>query len=103
MVYQTIFRSVVFRLQSSEESLLGAEDLDSRSRMFRQIHQTSSMTDESCTDELSDQRCEIWSDRLHPVSEIFGKLSSVFGNGDDLVAERVDVGDIGVGDFGSHG
>lgn len=102
MVDETVFRSIVFGLQSSEQSLLSTQDLNSGSGVLGQVHQATSVADESSTDKLTDQSSQVGSDGLHSVPEVVGKLGSVFGDGDDLVTERVDVGHIRVGNLGTH-
>ena len=72
-------------LEGSEESLFGTENLDSGSGVLGEVHQTSGVTDESCSDQLANKSSEIGCDGLHPISEVLGKLSSVFGDGNDLV------------------
>ena len=61
------------------------------------------MTDQSSADEVSDQGGQIRRDRGHSISKILGELCSVSGDGDDLVTEGVDVVDIGVRYFSTHG
>lgn len=60
------------------------------------------MSDQPCTNKLANQRCQVRRDSCHPVFEVFVELLSVFGDGDDLVAELVDVIDVGVSDLCTH-
>lgn len=71
--------------------------------MLGQVHQASGMADEASTNELTDEGGQIRGDSLHSVSEVIRELRSVFGDGDDLVTEGVDVCHIGVGNLSSHG
>lgn len=103
MVDETVLGGIVLGLERTEEGLLRAEDLNSRSRVLGQVHQATSMGDESGTDQLADQSGEVGGDGLHPTPEVLGQLGAVLGDGDDLVAERVDVSHVGVGDLGTHG
>lgn len=59
-------------LESTEKGLFGTEDLDRRSGVLGQVHQTSGVTDESGTNELSDECGKIWSDGLHSVTQVLG-------------------------------
>jgi len=54
MVNETVFRSIVFGLESPEEGLLGTKNLDSGSGVLGEVHQASGVTDESCTNQLAD-------------------------------------------------
>jgi hypothetical protein len=103
MVDETVFGSIVLGLKSPEESFLGTKNLYSGSGVLGEVHQTSGVTDESCSDQLANEGSEIGCDGLHPISQVLGELSSVLGDGDDLVTERVDVGHVGVGNLGTHG
>lgn len=72
MVDETVFRSVVLGLESTEKGLFGTEDLNGRSGVLCQVHQTSGVTDESGTNEFTDEGGEIRSDGLHSVTQILG-------------------------------
>ena len=61
------------------------------------------MTDQSGANEISNQGGQIRRNRRHSISKILGELCTVSGDGDDLVAESMNVVDVGVGDFGAHG
>jgi hypothetical protein len=102
VVDETVLRRVVLRLQRPEESLLRSENLHRRGRVLGKVHQATSVADESRTDQLADQRRQVGSNGLHSVPQVVGQLRSVLGDGDDLVAERVDVAHVGIGDFGTH-
>ena len=103
MVYQTVFWCIVLSLQSPKQRLLGTQNLHGTRGVFCQTEQTAGVTDEPGTDEVSDQGGQIWRDRSHSIPKVLGELRSVSGNGDDLVAEGVDVIDIRVGYFRTHG
>jgi len=102
VVDETVLGGIVLGLEGSEESLLSSEDLDGGSGVFGEVEEGSSVGDESSSDELSNEGGEVGSDGGHSVSEVLVELSSVLGDGDDLVAEGVDVRHIGIGDLGSH-
>jgi len=103
MVYETVFWCVVLGLKSTEEGFFGTKDLDSTCRMFGKTEQTTCVTDESCTNELANESGKIRCNGIHSISEIFRELGSVSGDRDDLVAKRVNVGNIGIRYFSTHG
>lgn len=103
MIYQPVFWCIVFRLEGTEEGLLRSEDLHSRSWVLGETHQASSMADEACTDELANEGGEVGCNGIHAIAEVFGELSAIGGDGDDLVAEGVYVVDVRVGYFCTHG
>lgn len=102
MVDETVLRGIVLGLKRSEEGLLGTENLDGTGGVLGKVHQATGVADQSGTDELTDKGGEVGSDGLHTVAEVFGELGAVFGDGDDLVTEGVDVGHVGIGDFSTH-
>lgn len=53
-------------------------------------------------DKFIDKGGKVGSDGLYVVVEVFGELGVVFGDGDDLVIERVDVGYVRIRDFGIY-
>lgn len=60
------------------------------------------MADQSCTDQFADKSCEVGSNGVHSVAEVFGELRAIFRYGYDLVAEVVYMVYILVGDFTAH-
>jgi hypothetical protein len=103
VVDETVLGSIVLRFQRPEQRLLRTEELDRARRVLGQVEQASGVRNEPRSDELSDEGGKIGGDGGHSVSEILVELGTVLGDGDDLVTEGVDVGHVGVGDFGSHG
>jgi hypothetical protein len=71
--------------------------------VLREAEQAAGVADEPRADELADERGQVRRDRVHAVAEVLGELRAVRGDLDHLVAERVDVRDVRVGDFGAHG
>jgi len=102
VVDQTVLGRVVLGLERPEQRLLRSEDLHRRGRVLGEVHQATGVADESRTDELADQRRQVGRDGLHSVAQVVGQLRSVLGDGNNLVAERVDVAHVGVGDLGTH-
>lgn len=60
------------------------------------------MANQPRTNQLTHQRSQIRRNGIHAIAEVLGELGAVFGDGYDLVAEDVDVRNVGVGDFGAH-
>ena len=94
VVDETVLGRIVLGLQSTEEGLLGTEDLDGTCWVFREREQAACVADEPRADELADERGEVRRDRVHAVAQVFGELGAVCGDRDHLVAERVDVRDV---------
>lgn len=103
MVDEPILGSVVLRLERAEECLLRAEDLDGARGVLREVEQAARVADEARADELADERGEVRRDRVHAVAQVLRELRAVRGDRDHLVAERVDVRNVRVGDLGAHG
>ena len=99
---QTVFRGIVFRLERTEESFLGSENLHSRGGVFGQVEERTGVSDETSSDQFSNEGGEIRSDSSHSISEVFVEFGSVLGDGDDLVGKEMNVDQVGFGDFGSH-
>lgn len=102
MVDETVLGGVVLGLERAEERLLSSEDLDRRCRVLGKVEERAGVRDEPGADELANERGEVRSNGRHPVAEVLPELGAVLGDRDDLVAERVDVAHVGVGDLGSH-
>lgn len=102
VVDQTVLGRVVLGFERSEEGLLGSEDLDGGRGVLGKVKKGSGVGDESGSDELSNEGGEVGRDGGHSVAQVLVKLGSVLGDGDDLVAKRVDVRHVGVGNLGSH-
>lgn len=95
MVDQPIFRRIMLRLERPEQRFLRSQDLYRTSRMLGKIDQAPRMTYQPRSHQVTHQCREIRSDGIHSISEVFGELGSVGGDEDDLIAERVDVRDVG--------
>lgn len=95
MVDKSILRRIMLRLQSPEKRLLSSQNLHRTSRVLRQVQQATRMADQPRSDELSDQSSQVGRDGDHAIPEVLRQLGAVGGDGDDLVAEGVDMGDVG--------
>lgn len=102
VVDESVLGRVVLGLECSEKGLLSSEDLDGGSGVLGEVEERSSVRDESGSNKLSNEGREVGRNGGHSVSEILEQLDSVLGDGDDLVAQGVDVVDVGVGDLGTH-
>ena len=91
MVDETVLGCVVLRLERTEQCLLGTQNLDGTCWVLREVQQASCMADESCADKVADERGQVGCDGVHAIPEVLCELRAVGGDGDDLVAQRVDV------------
>ena len=85
VVDETVLGRVVLGLQSTEERLLGTEDLDGTCWVFREREQAACVADEPCADEVANESSEVRRNRVHAIPEVLRKLCAIGGNGDDLV------------------
>ncbi len=102
LVDEPILGRVVLGLERPKQRLFRTENLDRARGLLGEVHEASRVRDQSRADELADKRSEVGRDRSHAVAEVLGELGAVLGDADHLVAQRVDVLDVGVGDFGAH-
>lgn len=102
MVDQTILGRIVLSFQSTEESLLGTQNLHSAGGVFSKVGEGACMTDQPCTNQFTNESSEIGGNGVHSVTEIFRELCAIFGDGDDLIAEVVDVIYVLVRNFATH-
>ena len=103
MVDKTVFGRVVLGLQCTEKCLLSTKNLYCAGRVLRETEQTTGMADESCTNELPDKCRQVGCNGVHSIAQIFGQLCSVRCDSNHLVAQRVDMVNIRLGDLGTHG
>jgi hypothetical protein len=103
VVYKTILGRIMLRLQRTEERLLSPENLHRACRMLGKTEQATSVTDQPGTDKLANESGEVGGNGVHTVTKIFSQLRTICGNGDNLIAEGVNVVYVGIGDFGTHG
>lgn len=102
MVDETVFWRIMLCLQSPEERLLSSQNLNGTCWVLGQTQQTAGMADQPRSDELSDQGRQIWRDSNHTIPKVLGELSTIVRDVDYLVAEGVNVCNIGIRDFGTH-
>ena len=82
-------------LESSEQSLLSTQYLHGAGWMFGEIDKTASVANQPRTDQIAHQSSEIGGDGVHTVPQVLCELRTVFGDGNDLVAEGVNVVNVG--------
>lgn len=99
---QAIFRRIMLRFQRTKQRLLRTQNLNRTRGGLRQAQQAARMRDEPRAHELAHQGSQVRRDGVHPVPEVLVQLRPVLGDGDYLVAELVDVIDVGVSDFRAH-
>lgn len=63
VIDETVFWSIAFRLESSEQCLFSTKNLYCACWVFRQIGEGASVTDETCTDNISDETCQVRGDK----------------------------------------
>ena len=91
MVDETVFWCIVLGLQRTEQRLLSTEDLDGTCWVLRKAEETAGVADQTSSDKVSDEGGEVGCDGVHAIPEVLCELRAVGGDGDDLVAQRVDV------------
>lgn len=90
-------------LESSEESLLGSENLDGRGGVLGEVGKRSSVRDEPGSNGLSEEGGKVGRDEVHLLDEVGLESLPVVGEVDDSVGEVGDVDEIDGSDVGSHG
>jgi hypothetical protein len=60
----------VLRFERPKQRLLGTEDLDGGTRRFGEVHDGASVGNESCADELANERCEVGCESLHACRQV---------------------------------
>lgn len=99
---QAVLGRIMLGFKRTEESFFGSEDLNRRSRVFGEGKEGTSMSNEASSNEFSNEGRKVGSDGGHAVTEVVPQFGAVLGDGDDLVGQEEDVGQVGIGDFGSH-
>ena len=102
MVQKTVLGSVALSLQSSEESLLGTENLDGRCRVLGEVGQATSVRDKTSTDSFSNQRGKVRGDDAHLGDQVSVQRLAVLRKADDSLGESDHVLHVGLGDFLTH-
>mmetsp|Transcript_10245 Transcript_10245/g.25742 ORF Transcript_10245/g.25742 Transcript_10245/m.25742 type:complete len:235 (+) Transcript_10245:636-1340(+) len=103
MVDETVLGSGVLGLKRTEQSLLRTENLDSGCRVLCKVHQAPCVGDQAGPNKLADQDSQVGRNGLHPVLQVLIQLRAVLANGQDLVAQGLDVFKILAADLGTHG
>jgi hypothetical protein len=91
VVQQSVLGSVSLGLQSSEKSLLRAENLHGRSGILGQVGQASGMRNQTSANDLSDQRSKVRSDDAHLGNQVRVQRLAILGKADNSLCERNDV------------
>ncbi len=82
--------------------LLSTQNLHSAGRILGQIHETTSMSNETCTNKLPNHNRQIWSNCIHATPQVVKKLCSIFRKLNHLVTKGLDVQHIMVTNLCSH-
>ena len=70
--------------------------------MLGQAEQTPCMADQPCADKFAHKSGQIGGNGIHAITQILRQLRTIRCNGDHLVAERMDVCNIGIRYLGAH-
>jgi hypothetical protein len=74
MFTYTVLGSVVLRLQGAEKSLLSTKNLDGGTRRLGEVHERSSVRNETRTDKLANKRSQVGCKCLHTCGEVVAKV-----------------------------
>ena len=77
VVDMSVLGRIVFCFQCTEQSLLCSEDLYGTGGVFRQAEQAACMADEPRANKLADQRCQVWCNGIHAVTQVLGELRTI--------------------------
>lgn len=102
MVDETVLRGVALGLESTEESLLSTENLESRGRVLGEVGQRTSVGDEAGSDRSADEGLQVGGDVAHLFFKVEVGGLAVVGLLDDGLGEAVDDLEISLGDVETH-
>lgn len=78
------------------------QNLDGRSGMLGQIDERSGMGNQTGANRFADQHRQIGSHREHPGLQIVGQMCAILVDGENFVAEVLNVGDVLLGNLRAH-
>lgn len=102
MVDETVLGGVALGLESTEEGLLGTENLNGGGRVLGQVGQATSVGDETSTDGLTDEGGKVRCDNTHLSDKVGGERLAVLDEGDGALSEKHDVLHVGLRDVLTH-
>lgn len=103
MVDETVLGGVALGLESTEKSLLGTEDLESRGRVLGEVGQRTSVRDEAGGNGSANESLQVGGDVGHLLLEVGGGGLAVVGLLDNSLSEAVDNLEISSRDVETHG
>lgn len=103
MVDDTELGGVALGLESSEEGLLGTENLDSRGGVLCEVGQGTSLGDKTSTDSLANESSQVGSDNAHLGDEVVANRLAVLVERNDALGESHNVLHVSVRDVLTHG
>ncbi len=86
-----------------EKSLLGTQNLDRRSRVFRQVRERTRLRDKPCSDDLSNERRQVGRHSVHLGSQVAVELLTIVGERNNTVRKALNVGHVDFREILSHG
>ena len=90
-------------LERTEQRLLGTEDLDGGTGALGQVHEGTSVSDETGTDKLTNERSQIGCESLHTRRQVCAEVLTVLGKVNDLLSKSAGSLQILLRDLGTHG
>jgi hypothetical protein len=99
----TVLGGIVLGLERTEQRLLGTEDLDGGTGALGQVHEGTSVSDETGTDELTNKRSQVGCESLHTRRQVCAEVLTVLGKVDNLLGESAGSLQILLRDLSTHG
>lgn len=90
-------------LERAEQRLLGTKNLDGGTGRLGEVHEGTSVGDETGTDKLTDERSQVGCKSLHTGGEVCAEVLTVLCQVNDLLSESAGSFKILLGNLGTHG
>lgn len=89
-------------LERAEQGLFGTENLDSRAGRLGEVHERTSVGDETGAYELANKRSQIRCEGLHAVGEVVAQVLAVFGEVNNLLSQGAGCLEVFISNLGPH-
>ena len=99
----TVLGGIVLGLERTEQRLLGTKDLDGGTGALGQVHEGTSVSDETSADELTNKRSQVGCESLHTRRKVCAEVLTVLGKVNDLLGESAGSLQILLRDLSTHG
>lgn len=99
----TVLGGIVLGLERTEQRLLGTKDLDGGTGALGQVHEGTSVSDETSADELTNKRSQVGCESLHTRRKVCAEVLTVLGEVNDLLSKSAGGLQILLGDLSTHG